>query len=638
MHRRFFMNSCLSAGVTAAAVPSVFCTNDSEVVESQVAGRASPLVAQPLSIRWTKAGGSPCFDQATCQGVPLVVRGGYGLMTAEAALESVPDRKIRIGLESTRESLGPSHVELEHRLLQWGGTGQENVLEARLTLRNGGDRPCALVVHFLSSARPYSWGAEDRVYLPLSAAVLEKWSALQGTDGNPYQECDQFAGHPGENSQPIVCHYLEPEESDADVKESRGPLLIPCIDVSHPDVAWHLAFFVESERPWRIASFGTPQGECGWSLGTRLKLAPREEATLRCYVLLHSGNVEQAWRAYDDLAHAEEFSRIGWPGEVLVHYYDFLGPGSRPGKRGTGYEEDLPLFRTFHVGLATQHGYYPGYGDFIHPDRKRWTAMPSDIGGPVEMTHDILKDRIRATRQQGAKASIYIHQIAFDDASPAASRLMDTVMIDQQGKPMEMYWKGPDVAGRLWMMSMAAPEWRNHLLQQVQWIMELLDPDSITIDESYFCVGYDYHPDRKGGLSKHLIAFMKELRRLVRSYGKEKAVFTSDCSFTSFVQWADGDAADHESMWRELYRKPPVRYLSALGNKPWLPCLWRPMGFWEYQVDLARKIGAGVSLSNGWMEYAGLSRLIPATRERILKDLAELRRLRASGLPSKADR
>jgi hypothetical protein len=52
------------------------------------------------------------------------------------------------------------------------------------------------------------------------------------------------------------------------------------------------------------------------------------------------------------------------------------------------------------------------------------------------------------------------------------------------------------------------------------------------------------------------------------------------------------------------------------------------MGFWEHQVDLARKTGAGVSLSNGWMEYAGLSRLIPATRERILKDLAELSKLR----------
>jgi len=40
--------------------------------------------------------------------------------------------------------------------------------------------------------------------------------------------------------------------------------------------------------------------------------------------------------------------------------------------------------------------------------------------------------------------------------------------------------------------------------------------------------------------------------------------------------------------------------------------------------------GAGVSLSNGWMEHAGLSCLSPSTRERILKDWAELRTGRLS--------
>jgi hypothetical protein len=634
MDRRLFVNSFLSAGMTAAAAPALFSGIKPELNMAPGARQTPETAGQPLSIRWTRAGKSPCYDQAVCQGVPMVVRGGHGLMTAEAALESAPVERLQIGPAGVPGQVGGCRMTFDHRLHQWGGIGQENVLEGRITLRNDGDRLCALTAGFSSSARPYSWGGEDRVLLPLSAAVLENWSAIQGMDNDPYQECDQFAGHASENSQPIVCHYLEPEESDAGVHETRGPLLIPCIDLSHPDVAWHLAFFADSERPWRIASFGTPQGECGWSFSTRLRLAPREETTLRCFLLIHSGKVQSAWRAYHELAHTEGFPPIAWPRDVLVHYYDFLGPGSKPGKRGTGYDEDLPLFRTFHVGLATQHGYYPGYGDFIHPDRKQWLAMPSDIGGPVEMTHEILKARIRATRQQGAKASIYIHQIAFDDASPAASKLMDTVMISREGKPMQMYWKGPDVAGRLWMMSVAAPQWRQHLLQQVQWIMELLDPDSITIDESYFCVGYDYHPDRRDGLSKHLIAFMKDLRRLVRNYGSEKAIFTSDCGFTSFVQWADGDASDHESMWHELYRKPPVRYCSALGDKPWLPCLWRPMGFWPYQVDLARKVGAGVSLSNGWMEYAGLSRLMPAARERILSDLEELRQLRASGLSS----
>ncbi len=629
MDRRFFVNSLLTGSMTAAAAPSLFSRELAEAQAVEIASLA-PSSAMPLSLQWKRKTGLPLFDQIICQEVPLVVRGGHELMTAEISSEDSPEQKIQVGLNNRQTQIGSCNVAMEHKLLKWGGTGEENVLAGSLTLRNSGDQSCSVMVRINSSARPYSWGAEDRVHLPLSANVLEKWDSLQGIQNNPYQECDQFAGHPAENSQAILCHYLEPEESDAGVRESRGPLLIPCIDVYHPDVEWRLAFFAESERPWRIASFGTPQGECGWSFGTRVKMAPRAETTLRCFLLIHSGNVETAWQAFHELAHHEEFSTLAWPRDVLVHYYDFLGPGRKPGKRGTGYDEDLPLFRTFQVGMATQHGYYPGYGDFIHPDRKRWLAMPSDIDGPVEMSHEILKARIQATRQKGAKASIYIHQIAFDDASPAAPKLMDAIMLDQEGKRMEMYWKGPDVAGRLWQMSMAAPEWRKHLLQQVQWILELLDPDAITIDESYFCVGYDNHPDRKGGLSKHLIQFMKELRRLVRGYGKEKAIFTSDCGFTSFVLWADGDAADHESMWRELYRKTPVRYLSALGAKPWLPCLWRPMGFWEYQVDLARKIGAGVSLSNGWMEYAGLSRLIPAVRERILQDLTDLRERRSS--------
>jgi hypothetical protein len=45
----------------------------------------------------------PWFDQATCQGVPLVVRGGHGLMTAESAVETAPDQRIRIGLKNREE-------------------------------------------------------------------------------------------------------------------------------------------------------------------------------------------------------------------------------------------------------------------------------------------------------------------------------------------------------------------------------------------------------------------------------------------------------------------------------------------------------------------------------------------------------
>jgi len=45
---------------------------------------------------------------------------------------------------------------------------------------------------------------------------------------------------------------------------------------------------------------------------------------------------------------------------------------------------------------------------------------------------------------------------------------------------------------------------------------------------------------------------------------------------------------------------------------------------WEEQMDLARKLGTSVGVSNGWIEYNGLKGLSPADRERILKDIMSL--------------
>jgi len=74
----------------------------------------------------------------------------------------------------------------------------------------------------------------------------------------------------------------------------------------------------------------------------------------------------------------------------------------------------------------------------------------------------------------------------------------------------------------------------------------------------------------------------------------------------------------------ELYRKTPVRYLAALGGRRWLPCAWQFTGFWKDQMDLARKTGAGVGVSNGWIEYTGLHRLQPNQRARLTRDIRTL--------------
>jgi hypothetical protein len=45
---------------------------------------------------------------------------------------------------------------------------------------------------------------------------------------------------------------------------------------------------------------------------------------------------------------------------------------------------------------------------------------------------------------------------------------------------------------------------------------------------------------------------------------------------------------------------------------------------WQHQMALARQVGAGVGVSNGWLEYTGLTRVPDATRNTILADIASL--------------
>jgi hypothetical protein len=176
-------------------------------------------------------------------------------------------------------------------------------------------------------------------------------------------------------------------------------------------------------------------------------------------------------------------------------------------------------------------------------------------------------------------------------------------------------------------MSIAAPEWREHLLQQARWIMDILQPDAICMDETFAGIGYDEFPERAGPLSPHAIQFFQQMRALVRSFGEDRAFFTSDCSKTGFSLWADGDVGDHayaNSLGDPLYRQEPVRYLAALGDKPWRPCAWHFRQMWKHQMALARQVGAGVGVSNGWLEYTGLHGLSQKERIDIIRDIESL--------------
>lgn len=113
---------------------------------------------------------------------------------------------------------------------------------------------------------------------------------------------------------------------------------------------------------------------------------------------LHAETIEESWRVFHTIAHHDSYPRVSWLDRAHVHYYDFLSPDAS-GKRGPGFDLNIPHFEEFHVGLATQHGYYIGLGDYIHPDRKEWYAMNSDIQGPARMSLDVLKSRVTETRK-----------------------------------------------------------------------------------------------------------------------------------------------------------------------------------------------------------------------------------------------
>jgi hypothetical protein len=195
------------------------------------------------------------------------------------------------------------------------------------------------------------------------------------------------------------------------------------------------------------------------------------------------------------------------------------------------------------------------------------------------------------------------------------------------GEPERFAWNGPDVAGGLWWMSMSSDEWRAHLLQQAGWIMEIFSPDAIVVDETFTGFGYDHNPVHAGPTSAGSIDFCRKLRSLVRSFGTDRAVFSSDCSLAPSVYWFDGECGDHaygNLLGRPSYTREPVRFLAALGDKPWRPCSWHFQSMWDAQMKLARQVGAGVGVSNGWMEFTGLAGLSPEAKTRMLPDIKSL--------------
>ena len=217
----------------------------------------------------------------------------------------------------------------------------------------------------------------------------------------------------------------------------------------------------------------------------------------------------------------------------------------------------------------------------------------------------------------------------FDEGSPLYAQMKDSIVLDPEGKMMNFGWQGPDTVKRTWKMSVASPAWRNHLLKQAQWIMELLDPDAIVIDETFASLGYDHHPQRQGPLSPGGIELIRKMRALVRSFGPNKALLVSD-----ILDIEHGDVGRCRRRRPRLSRdtRPstlPAKSDAIPSRSGWqavAPCAWYFQKMWPLQIELARAVGAGVGVSNGWLEYTGLARFPDTIRRNMIRDIESLRK------------
>ncbi len=547
--------------------------------------RSHRLQAEPArpplqGIAWQRNGQTGLVEQVVAGGQPLVRGNRAGLLDGFCRPSSGSgDPLAMLTAAKPAGQCGAVHLTLSHRLLASGGGSQEDVLEASLTLHNRSDRPQTVDVGFQSAARPCQRAVEQQVYAPFSSAGLNRDPRFAELGSLKWpQDCRQPVGADG-----FVCHYLEPLASDPRHAAAAAALLIvPVVDIFHAQQPWRVGLFANSLEPTYFQAMPA-DGEGVWRMGHCVRLEPGQRRVVRGYLHVHRGDAAETWAAFQQFGHHEDFPLVPWLQEIRVHYYDFLSAAEAKGRRGNGYESDLPWFGRFHVGLATQHGYYPAMGDYLHPDRKQWPAMTTDRAGAATMSLEKMKARIQATRRAGGHPAVYLHLTCLDGGSPLFDRLKDSVVIDPAGKMADYDWNGPDVVKHIWKMSVASPAWQDHLLQQAQWIMELLDPDAIVMDETFAGFGYDHHPQRQGPCALHGIELIRKIRALVHSFGPDKAFLGSDCSMSNTVMWTDGEGGDHAYstlLGHPLYLQSPVRYLAALGNKPWRPCAWDFQRFW----------------------------------------------------------
>lgn len=406
------------------------------------------------SVSWQPSEVAGYFSGVSVGGDPLPVFGTKGLLSAVVRRECDPECAVWLDPSSPVAAFRDLHLKLEHFAPAPGEP--DGVLRGRLTISNPGGAAVDVVAAICTGLRPSRSTCLEKVHLPLTAQAQVQHPA-QACLGEPTSFKSLIPGPwPAVR---IAAHYLEPLRSEPRQLTTDTPLLIPLITQMNPDAPASVSLFASPESPWAAIREGNEQGESYWRLQTRVHLVPGESRTIEVFLAIHETGPKAGWELFHRFAVQAGAAPVPWLTEAGVHYFDFLSPAVPGGPRGGGYVADAEYFADFGVGLATQHGYYPHWGDYIHPDRPVWRGMPADVHGGMEMSLDEMRFRIGLARRHGGRAGIYLHLVGFDDASPLWPELREACRVMPDGTRLPFNWKGPDVFGTSRFMSISNPLW-----------------------------------------------------------------------------------------------------------------------------------------------------------------------------------
>ncbi len=317
-------------------------------------------------IKWIRKTDCRLLSQVECDQEPFNRNPSTGVLdviiTFSDQEKNQPDFRLSPGKENITNN--QVNASLIHKLHKTGPGPYEDLLEAILKLRNTGNTSRSIDLSFVTSAHSSEKFDDQHVYIPVSAAGLFKDTRHASIGSQSFvTDCDQQISR---NS--FECNYLEPMAGNPLKRKTKALILAPVIDSFYPGTDWRVSLFTESEYAYEFKSEPDFQNIPGWSAGKRINLNPGEEKTYRCFLHIHQGDSYGCWSAFHKFGHGDRLKVPDWLREIRVHYYDFLSSANgEKGHRGDGYESDMQYFREYHVGLATQHGYYHAIGDFIQP-------------------------------------------------------------------------------------------------------------------------------------------------------------------------------------------------------------------------------------------------------------------------------